>query len=490
MDIQTGLLGLYTLKKRLVSQSLLESELPLPDGRDVTDTLLCTATVAVTETEAAGGRVRVAGRVELQLVCRAMSGDTYAFQAASSFTHTIECEAAEEGMAVEARAQVLECAAKPDGLRLRLSAILEIVAAVTAPVTTPFITDIAGSAIEIRRASVCAKRHTVCGETTVRVREELPAENIVRILLESGAAEVSAMRYAGSATCEVEGTLHLSALAEDEAGAFNALSFAVPFTSALDAPYAAQSWATVEVEQMALRAADLSFGVADIDATLRVRVFGVEEQEYDVVLDAYDAANSICCERTRVDRLICEGAARQVFAGQEKVLIPKDQPEAACAVYASCMPVVTGLCDHGGQLAADVMLLTSVLYRCEEGMLHGFTEDIPVQIVFDTPYVPGAEVSVCMLCCAISGSGRTLKLSYTLSGTAVLFSAEPAVFASEITGGGEPCPHAGVLVYLADAGETLWDIGKRFSVPVSTLSAWNAGLSEPLAEGQAIVLIK
>ncbi|MDO4572681.1 MAG: DUF3794 domain-containing protein, partial [Clostridia bacterium] len=183
MDIQTGLIGLYTLKKRLVSQQLLESELPLPDGRDAAETLLSTAEAAVLSAEAGAGVVRISGRLELRLVCRSMGGDSYAFEAASSFTHEIECDAAAEGMTVEARAQVLECSARPDGLRLRLSAILEMIAVVTAPVSTPFITDITGASVEVRRASVSARRHVLIGETTLRVRDELAAENIARILL-------------------------------------------------------------------------------------------------------------------------------------------------------------------------------------------------------------------------------------------------------------------------------------------------------------------
>lgn len=490
MDVQTGLIGLYTLKKRLVSQTLLESELSLPEGRDASETLLCTAQAAVTEAQATEGRVRVAGRVELRLVCRASSGDTYAFQAASSFTHTVEESAAAEGMAVEARAQVLECAAKPDGLRLRLSAIIELIAIVTAPVTTPLITDVTGPGLEIRRANVSARRHALLGETTVRVRDELPAENIARILLDAGAAEVTALRYAGPSTCEVEGTLHIPALAEDEAGAFTALSFSMPFTCALDAPYSATVWAVAEVEALSLRAADLSFGVADADASLRVRLYGVEESEYAVVLDAYDESNSFRCERVRIDRLVCNGAARERFEFSESLLLPKHLPDAAEAVYAACMPVVTGLFEKEGRLCADLMLLTAALYRAEDGTLQGFTEDIPVQACFDLPYAAGAEVSFRVLSCALSGSGRSLKAAYTLDGLAVLFSAEPGSFAAELVRGGEPCPYAGVLVYCADAGETLWDIGKRFSVPTGALAAWNAGLTEPLTEGQPILLVK
>ncbi len=490
MDVQTGLIGLYTLKKRLVSQTLIESELTLPDGRDASETLLCTAAAAVTEARAAEGRVVVSGRVELRLVCRSMGGDTYAFQAASAFTHTMECEAAEEGVSVEARAQVLECTARPDGLRLRLSAILELIAVVTAPVTTPLITDITGAQLEIRRAGVNARRHALLGETSLRVRDELPAENIARILLESGAAEIAALRYAGSSTCEVEGTLRLMALAEDESGVFTALNFSVPFTCALDAPYAGEAWAVAEVEQLTLRAADLSFGVADVDATLKVRVYGVEENEYAVVLDAYDEANSFSCERLRIDRLVCGGAAAQRFDYMESLLIPKHLPDAATAVFAACMPVVTGLFEKDGKLGADLMLLTGVLYRCAEGTLLGFTEDIPAQAVFDLPYTAGAEISMTVLCCGVSGSGRTLKVAYELCGMAVLFSAEPGVYAVELARGGEPCPYAGLIVYCADAGETLWDIGKRFSVPIAALGAWNADLSEPLSEGQPVVLMK
>ena len=41
-----------------------------------------------------------------------------------------------------------------------------------------------------------------------------------------------------------------------------------------------------------------------------------------------------------------------------------------------------------------------------------------------------------------------------------------------------------------DAGETLWDVGKRFHMPISALQTWNQPLSDPLPEGQPVVLMR
>ena len=59
---------------------------------------------------------------------------------------------------------------------------------------------------------------------------------------------------------------------------------------------------------------------------------------------------------------------------------------------------------------------------------------------------------------------------------------------------GTPRAPVGIVIYCAGAGETLWEVGKRFSVPLMRLREWNAALGDGagadtvLEEGMRLVL--
>lgn len=138
MDVQTSVIGIDTLVGTAVSQALIDSEIPMPEGR-VAASVLCAGTqVGACTAETLQDAVRVSGNLTLLLLCESPSGEAFGFSAASTFVHNIELAGAVEGMAASAGAQVMECRCETEAGKLHLTAILELSAQVTAPVTEPF----------------------------------------------------------------------------------------------------------------------------------------------------------------------------------------------------------------------------------------------------------------------------------------------------------------------------------------------------------------
>ena len=156
----------------------------------------------------------------------------------------------------------------------------------------------------------------------------------------------------------------------------------------------------------------------------------------------------------------------------------------------TAIAAATGTCDCGGALGVDAMRCVTVLYQCDGGLLHSFTEDIPVQMTLEAPYSPEARVTLNCLSVQVAGGGRTPELQFVLEATAERYETRQLQLVSDVAAGGTPPPQAGILIYCADAGDTLWSVGKRFAVPLAALSEWNGALSEPLQEGQQILLMK
>ncbi len=48
----------------------------------------------------------------------------------------------------------------------------------------------------------------------------------------------------------------------------------------------------------------------------------------------------------------------------------------------------------------------------------------------------------------------------------------------------------GILIYAPDAGETLFDLGKRFGIPQRRLTELNGELAEPFSGAERVLIIK
>lgn len=490
MDIQTSIPGLDILIGKTVAQTLIDSEIPLPEGRTADEVLSVTAQLLVEETDCRADAVAVGGRLSLALLCRAAGGEPFGFTAVSGFSHTVALTGVTEGMQAVADGQLLECRCHAERGELHLCAVLEVRVRVTARSETPLITALSGGAdTETRAGRIERKRRILLREYEEHIREEIGAPNVARILTAQGAAQIRDLSAAGGSVT-AEGALYVTVLAAGSDGQLMHLQQILPFTSVFEAELLDNLWATATVTGLHVTAADESFGVADVEARLTVRLYGVDTAEMQVLTDAYDAAGSFTCVQTREDTLLCLGASQKRFLLREGIRIPTHLPEAYRPIMASAIPAVTGVFDSEGKLGVDAMLFVSLLYQCDGGRLHSFTEDIPVQMVLDCAFVPDADVAAQVLSVQATGSGRTPELQFTIDLSAECYETAHVTAAAELAAGAEQPPWQGILVYCADAGDTLWSIGKRFLVPLSRLPEWNGPLSEPLREGQQILLLK
>lgn len=496
MDVQTSVIGIETLVGTAVSQTLIDSEIPLPEGR-VAASVLCAGTqLGACSAEAQQDAVRAGGSLSLLLLCQSPSGEAFGFSAASTFVHTMDLPGTAEGMSATVQAQVLECQCSVEAGKLHLTAILELSAQVAAPVAEPFVTGLTGvEGLEVRQETVRTCRAALLATHSIRIREEVSAPTAAQVLLYHGAAQVRELVYNGSAAT-VDGSLYVTALTASEEGELTQLTQIIPFTDVFDAPYAPVAWAVATVEQISAVAADMSFGVADIEAVVQIRVFGLERGESQVMLDAYDEGASFTCVQRALEQLLCKGAEQKRFAFREGVQIPAHLPEAYRTVYVTATPAVTGTFESDGHLGVDAMVFVTALYQCDGGQLHSFPYDLPLQLVLDAPYTPDARIEVQALSAQLTGSGRTPELLLTLEAQAVLYGRQPLLLAAAVEAGGETPVPRGIVIYCTGAGETLWEVGKRFRVALPRLREWNAALPEggapeaALEEGTRLVLLR
>lgn len=333
------------------------------------------------------------------------------------------------------------------------------------------------------------RKYALLAEKPLRMREEVETPPSCAILHASGAAVVTNAQITG-ARAELTGVLYLSLLIDCAGEGLQARRLELPFADTFDAPFARELWAEADVMQLSVTPAAGDFGAADTEALVRIRLYGAAESEVDALRDAYDLAGRFACVTERFEHARFAGRVSERASFTERLRVPDELPEAYRAISAQIMPVLTGTEREDGRLAVSVMLLITALYQCDGGFLHAFTEDVPARFLLDAPCFDEADAQLPVLGASLTGSGRSFSLECELEVSAVLFTREQL---SVVTGlvPADPAPaRRGLLIYCAGAGESLWDIGKRFSIPVTALAEWNEGLADPVPEGKAILFMK
>lgn len=491
MEIERGLLGIRSLFGTAENQSLLSSTIPLPEGRDVSEVLLAEGCVDSAETACDTDAVTVTGIFRLHVILRSVAGEVYGFTAESNVRQEAPLDGVTPAMKAVASVQVPECRAEPDGTKLKLSAVIETAALVLAPVETPFVTDILNAPnIEKCRKTISVDRRVQLAGTSVRAREELDALDTARILLYRGAVQTDAVTRTGASMALASGTVTVTAIVETTGGDIAERIYPLPFRAELELPFAEDTSVSAGIESLNLSAQDIGFGILDAEASVRLTFYGREQTSVTALSDAYATDGAVTAVGERVMRAVYCGTEQRTVCVRENVSVPKHLPDASRAVAAAVMPVVTGTGAENGKLRVDAMLLTAILYRTGDGRLIGFTEDVPT--VFELPASHGenAVVSLTALSAETGGTGRTLTLDCCLFASAVLYDGVETALVSDVLSGGGTCPHHGILIYCAEAGETVWDIGKRFSLPAQRVTAFNPTLNDPLHEGEQVLLMR
>lgn len=121
----------------------------------------------------------------------------------------------------------------------------------------------------------------------------------------------------------MEGSLYATVLTASDEGQLTQQTQIIPFTEVFDAPYAETAWTVATVEQVSAVAADMSFGVADVEALVQLRVYGLETAEQQVLSDAYDESAAFHCVQSSFEQLLCSGAEQKRFPFREGVQIPR-----------------------------------------------------------------------------------------------------------------------------------------------------------------------
>lgn len=470
-----------------VAQALVEGEVPQLQDRPADTILSATGDVALLGLETAEGCVRMGGEIRLQLICQDASG-VFAFTSRAAFRHTVQTDGVATGMLVQGIPALQSMEVQLTDGRITLHAVADITLRVVDNGPVKALCGLEGVPdLEMQSENICLPKREEVFREVLPIREEVDAPGVEAILQRDVLITLRDIQPNEQGT-ELSGSLILSALAQGEEGRLFQLHQNIPFTETLEIRGEGEYRAQLELEEIRVRAAP-EFGLVVLEGRLRVCLYAVRTWEAQLPQDLFSPSTPFRCRQETLSLSGELGPVSHRHTIHETVNIPNGMPEAQRVIYCAVRPVITASAVTQERLCAEGLLVTRVLYEGADGNMYAFTEDIPFETACPAPGATEAMVSPGATAIA-SGSGRALEVSYTLQLQADLSVQQTHTLVTGLEECEQPAMAQGIVVYFAGAGETLYDVAKRFSIPRSALQAALGNGGEQLEEGQRLVFLR
>lgn len=500
MEFVFGDINMESLVCMPSAQAEVEGELPLPEGRRASDTEVLSAngTVLVSKCAAAEGAVVIEGRVRAELVCRDVSfvpeeegnaaGAMFAFSSSAAFRYVMEAPGAKEGMTVSAQAAILELSVEQGG-RLAFCATVELAATVTSEKPIRALNGVRGADAEFRHFSYAFFAENMIGCEETRVREEIAARCVTRVLCVSAEAAARSVK-AGGDMALVEATAYVSALVETEGCRAEPFTTQMPLSLEVALDERGKGDVSAEIAVLGAELYILSETMLCLELNLRVKVFDVCPREALLPGDAYLPGESMASMCEGVHLMLRGGRVHTRCSVDERLSVPEGMPQPARVAWCSARPLVTSTSAERGALCVEGVISVRAVYESEEGAFCAFGAQIPFACETACPnWCCDATASARLLCAGLTLSGNGMLFTAALEITAAPYCAKKAMFVT----GMEPCPakdgRRSLILCYAGAGETLFDVGRRYGLSRAAIVASNPNAKEELGEGEQLIFI-
>ena len=488
MEVEKVSFNVDTLYARLEEQVPIESAIPLPQGRTVGSVLSVTPQLQLREARVSDAGVRLSGQLQLHLVAETGERVLYCFDAAAEFTHLIPVNGAAESMQPRIFGQLLKCACHREDDGLRLSAVLDLKVWLLQSREVGAVSAIRGAVgLESREAAVLTRRRSLLGAKAVQIRDELGVEAGTNVLESKGTVRILSSRPTAEGVA-LEGELFSALVLLDPEGRLKEMTVRTPFSDIVRLEGAPGEGANLAGELTGLTAR-VDGEALFLNGDVSVSAYGSAESRTRILSDAYDEGGTFLCHREEAMGLMYLGPVVKEDTAEGPLAVPNHMPEVQQVLYSRALPAILRLEPRPeGTLLEGVALVTTV-YRCDSGLLHSFTGEIPFSLTLPGPGSLVLPLSAAAFS-AVTGRGRLLQGRVDLIFAGERYEENRIPYPDDLLSGAGTQQSRGILIYAPDAGETLFDLGKRFGIPQRRLRELNGEVTEPFSGAERILIIK
>lgn len=487
-------------------QIAVETEAALPGGlREEARVLHAEALPAVSGAEWAGGRATVDGKVTFHVLYAQGDMDRVrALEATADFSQSLAAEGSPAAQAaVHPRAEVIGISAKAFNGRVLLHAALLLSGDAVTSRTVSCLTG-ARDAPQVQQLSqTVALENTVGeGQGQTLLREEFDLSDVLQItdtLYASAQARVEDILGGADGRATVTGTIFLEAWhASDMPGrplvnTRHTMPFehVVALSGALGDALAARS----EVRDAAVLSQENEDGsrVMRAEVLLHSEITAVAEREEVLLKDAFTLSGDGIKAAAEEVSVRSGTVTEQAEAPCRLVMqLESGDPRVKTPLSGFALPVMTQARSDRGELTAEgVMNLTLVYLTDDSTAPVSKTRELPFRAVFQTAGQPEDHLSLTageIELNALTGDRVEFRCTLCLSAEGVRKTSVQVLTNAESVPEEETA--RGICLYYPKAGESVWEIAKRYRMPKDAILALNPRLSEEAIAGAPVMVYK
>ena len=503
MDILREELALKRFVGENLSQAVVEGEVALPGGlREETHVLTTEALAVLDRSNVDMGRVMLDGKVTFHvLYTQGDPSQISALEANAEFSHTADLPGAQPGMSAPVSLMVEHVEASAQGGRLHLMAVLRVQARAFSDEPVSVVTGVCGAdGLMTRTETLRALRTVGFGAQDVLIRDECSLGGILQItdtLYATAWAQVEGVS-GGEGRATISGSIQLEAthLSDMPVHPLVITRHTIPFeeTVVVSGEAGDDLCCRAVVRDVAVISQQ---GAEEGERTLRAEVLlglraeSTRTREVCLLLDAYTThGDALALETQAIRRAEAHRQLHTAESGKLSLML-EGQPPVRTPVKATLRPVVTDLSRSGGRLYVEGMMEAALLYMTDdEPAPHLYRTEEPFRAVFACdPSLPESAVLTAASVDPVTVTSDRVEIKYILHMDCfdVQLSDQPLV--TQVTAQAAEPEEPGILMCFPRAGETVWELAKRYRVSPDTLRNMNPGLSDPPG-GQPVLFLR
>ena len=366
----------------------------------------------------------------------------------------------------------------------------------TQPVSA--LTGVTGAAgLQIQTQQVTLRRTVASGEGETLLREEfaLPANLHIRETLCGRAVCQVSEVTGGMGRVGVGGTVQLEIYhASDLPGKPMVVTrHTAPFLHAVET--AGEDGELLSGQAVVKDVAVVSQESAEGERTLRAEVLlGIaahvdRREKLTLLQDAYTTDGPALSLTTQPVQYRVDNAAVQAAeSGRCMLMLPEGSPAARTMLCAFITPVMTGREQHGGRLTVEGMLEATLIYMTDDSPAPvTVRQEEPFRLTFAAETAEEDELTLTVWDAeaAVITSDR-IEVKYVMHMSAAGVRTAAATLVTDAAPVEAPESARGVVLCFPQPGETLWDIAKRYRVPLDTVKSMNPGAEEGGSKGVVV----
>ena len=516
MELMNQFIHMERVKSKATMQVTLEDDKNVPDTKpDIDKLILENGNVQIEEVKISGERITIRGRLRFKVLYLSENGELglNVLESDIPFDEQMHMSGLSEGESVTMTAIMEDLT-----VGIINSRKISVQSVITFQANVEEIYD-EETAVGLRddKEVECKKKQLELAEIVIqkkdifRIREELeiPSNlpNIEQLLWDSvqlGAVEFKALDEKVS----VQGEFHAFFLyeGEEEKQSVKWYETTIPFSGVIDCQGCEETMIPVITYELSHREIEVkpdfdreerAIGI-DLAIDLNIRIY--EEKQIEMLSDVYGVSRKIsaCTRAGQYKNLLTKCNGKCKLSERIKVGNADAKILELCHCESNVLVDSMSVIENGIQITGNIEIQCLITTDSENHMFSSVKGAIPFQCTLDVYGIKEEDVyyvnTVLEQLTANIVDGRELEVKAILGMSAVVFNNLTENVITQIeeekldldTLQNMP----GIIAYVAKEGESLWQIGKTYYVPVKQIKEMNGITKDELRAGDKLLIVK